>query len=257
MGPLGISSEGAGLRTAVKELHVWSVCLDGPAVSAEAAWHCLSADERQRANRFRYDRDRRRFITCRGGLRQILGWYAQVDAASIRFQYGQQGKPRLAASHALLGLRFNLSHSDNLALFAVARQRDVGIDCEHIRAIPDLDSLADLSFGKLVQQTFRQIPAEEKTAAFFRLWTLQEALAKAQGQGLASRPSWVEQLLQAKGPAWLISSSCLHSSVAGWSVQHMVPGAGTIGAVAVRGRIGRLKACLRLGQITVSTYSLS
>ena len=100
------------------EVCVWSAALDQPAEVVQRLYGLLAADERSQANRFHFDRDRRRFIVGRGVLRSILGGYLRIAPDRLVFEYGAQGKPNLSSSHASL-LHFNVAHSHEWAVYAL------------------------------------------------------------------------------------------------------------------------------------------
>jgi len=164
------------------DVHVWTVDLlaDTGPIAAFAA--TLSADERDRAARFYFERDRRRYIVARGALRTILGECLGVDAAAVEFQYGAHGKPSLAAD-----LAFNVSHSGELALIACSRRGEIGVDIEEIRLLTDADLVASQFFSPREVARLRALPLGMRNEAFFRCWTRKEAYVKALGEGL-SRP---------------------------------------------------------------------
>ncbi|HEY3221046.1 MAG TPA: hypothetical protein VGJ80_09960 [Gemmatimonadales bacterium] len=140
------------------DVECWCVRLD---VAPEPYYATLSADERRRSARFRFDRDRRRFIVARGSLRELLGRRLATPARELRFVYNPFGKPALSPEFDGR-LKFNLSHSADLAVIAIATDREVGVDVEYLR------------------------PDEPHT--FFEEWTQQEAYVKARGEGLSDGP---------------------------------------------------------------------
>lgn len=165
-----------------RDIHVWCVSLDGSSESLAAASEVLSSDERERAARFRFDRDRRRFTVARATLRRILGAYVGVTPERLTFQYGEYGKPRLAGrSHPV----FNVSHSADCALIAIAHDGVLGVDIEAVRALDDRDALAGSVFSASEIACLRSLPAAERDRAFFVCWTRKEAFVKATGDGLA------------------------------------------------------------------------
>jgi len=142
----------------------------------------LDDEERSRSGRFVRPRDRRRFVHAHAGLRVFLGLCLEVEPATVRYETGVNGKPRLGPG--LPPLEFNLSHSEELALLAVARDRPVGVDVEHVRDLPDALSIADTHFTEAESKGLRSLPPAEQAAAFFRYWTRKEAVLKAGGEGL-------------------------------------------------------------------------
>lgn len=160
---------------------MWRVALDPPAAHVDALADLLSPDERTRATRLRAAERRRRFVVARGVLRTILARYLDAEPASLRFDYGPHGKPALMAAP----LRFNLSHSHDLALVAVAREREVGIDVERVRDTVEVARLAARFFSPPEQALLAALSPADRPGAFFRLWTCKEAYLKATGEGMS------------------------------------------------------------------------
>jgi 4'-phosphopantetheinyl transferase len=164
------------------EVHVWRASIDGlPHLAQLEA--TLTDDERARANRFRFPRDRERYIAARGQLRALLSRYLNRPARDFRFTYTAYGKPALVSDE----LRFNVSHSHQLALFAFAWQRDLGVDVEYIK--PDFGTMdiAESTFSLHEFAALRALSPDQQTDAFFNCWTRKEAYIKAIGEGLSCR----------------------------------------------------------------------
>ena len=142
----------------------------------------LSVDELKRAEKFRFDRHRERFIVQRGMLREILSGYLDMPPKEIRFARGSGGKPALAGEKPMI--RFNLSHSGGYSLYAVAHTREVGVDVEVVRPKPKTAALVERFFSSNEKAAFRKLEPHEKEAAFYAGWTRKEAYVKALGQGL-------------------------------------------------------------------------
>jgi 4'-phosphopantetheinyl transferase len=166
---------------------VWRAELDRSAAELAPLERCLSVDERERAARFVFERDARRFSAARGILRHLLGGYLGCAPEQVRFAYGEQGKPALAASGAGLDLHFNVSHSRQLALLGFALEREIGVDIEGHRELPDAEAIAERFFSPAERSALRAAAPAARRAAFFRIWTRKEAYIKALGEGL-SRP---------------------------------------------------------------------
>lgn len=165
------------------EVHLWRLDLETREPGAASAESLLSRDERGRAERLRISAARLRWIAARGGLRQLLGRYLATEPSDIRFTYGQLGKPHLAGASAP-PLRFNLSHSDGIALIAVTLQREVGVDVERVRAdFPHL-RVARRVFSPEDAASLGTIPPGELPRAFFTAWVHREACLKAHGLGV-------------------------------------------------------------------------
>lgn len=172
------------LELAPDEAHVWAVPLaDGP-IASDDAWATLSSDERIRAEDFRFEDPKRRFVVARFALRRLLGRYLGVQPAAIEFDVDSNGKPRLAQKHAATGLRFNVSHSGDLALVAITAGCEVGIDVERLREVIRMDQIAKRFFHPSEAEALLATPIAERSVAFFRYWTANEAVLKALGTGI-------------------------------------------------------------------------
>ena len=173
----------AGL--AASEVHVWTASLDVAPLQTDALAELLSPEERERAARFFADRDRRRFVVGRGILRITLGRYTGIAPEALQFRYGRHGKPLLAAGARWHDLNFNVSHSKDTILYAVALKRHVGIDIEHVRPDIETDEVAARFFSVREAAALRALPAEQRVRAFFRIWTRKEAFLKGKDDGLS------------------------------------------------------------------------
>ncbi len=147
----------------------------------------LAPDELARADRFVFERDRRRFTVARGSLRSILARYLAATATELVLVEGEHGKPALAGGFAATSLRFNISHSDELGLLAVTDGREIGVDVERIRDDLDHEALAARWFTPAERADIEAHPvAEARLTAFFRAWTGKEAFIKANGEAVAT-----------------------------------------------------------------------
>ena len=175
----------------------------------------LAEDEKARAARFIFDRDRDHFIAARGILRDLLSRYVECPAGTIKFAYGPQGKPALADPGSKSSVRFNLSHSHGLAVIAVGAGREVGIDVELLRPEFAGEDIAKRYFSAREVRELAQLPVGSRTEAFFRCWTRKEAYIKARGEGLhvpldsfsvSLSPDRFPELLSADESRWKIES---------------------------------------------------
>jgi 4'-phosphopantetheinyl transferase len=166
-------------------VHVWCVRLDLQPESVQRLEEVLAMDERERADAFRFAYLRRRYVVTRGVLRQLLATYLTADAASLRFHFSALGKPSLVERVDSTSLSFNVSHSEEIALIAAARGRELGVDIERIRAIEDADGVAEHYFCPPERDALRLSQGDSKTKHFFTYWTRKEALLKATGDGLS------------------------------------------------------------------------
>ena len=143
----------------------------------------LSQDETLRARRLRSPRLADRFTVGRGILRILLGRYLSVDPQDVIFTYGPHGRPEVACG-TQAGFSFNLSHSEGLAVFAIARGVQVGVDVEAFHPLEDLDASASIFLSPGELEEFKALPSHQKPERFFTLWTSREAALKALGRRL-------------------------------------------------------------------------
>lgn len=163
---------------AAGEIHVWSAPLERPCDCS-----LLTAEEQQKASRFKMERVRQQFIAARTQLRQVLAGYLDVAPLDVRLSHEPSGKPVLHPSHGA-ELHFNVSHSECLGVFAVTRRGRIGVDVERQRDIPNTDMLVERFFTARERGLFRALPEHERLPAFFRAWTRKEAILKAVGLGV-------------------------------------------------------------------------
>ena len=217
------------------EVHVWRASLDLPAPRAQSLQRTLAADELSRVERLNFPRDRQRFIVARGTLRVILSRYLDVDPRQLRFRYVDYGKPSLIPFPGQEALHFNLSHSDGLALYAVARDRQIGIDLERVCPVAEAEQIAERFFSAQEKTVFRSLPADLKREAFFTCWTRKEAYIKARGAGMSLPLDQFDVSLIPGEPAVLLSTRGDPREALRWSLRELTPGPGYVAALAVEG----------------------
>ena len=218
-----------------REIHVWSSDLDRDDDEVRSLADSLSTEERSRASRFRFDRDQRRYIVGRSTLRAILGTYLGQPASSLEIVTDGHGKPALRGGVLAGGgaLRFNVTHSDRLALFAVTTGAEIGIDVEHVEALPDADSIAEGYFSAVERADLRGLAASEKPAGFYRCWTRKEAYLKAIGLGLAAPLDAFAVTLTADAPPRFLHIEGDAQAAGRWALHSLEPAVGYQGALAI------------------------
>ena len=189
--------------------------LDAGAEETRSLESCLSDAERERAARFRFERDRRRFIVARARLREELAARLGVRPEAVRFAYGDNGKPRLA-DHAL---QFSVSHCDDVALFAFSKTAEVGVDIEAIRPVREADAIAIQFFSPLEHAGYAALAPRDRLLGFFRVWTRKEAYVKALGVGFSMALERFDLSVAPRGwhlrsffplPGFIASLACHH-----------------------------------------------
>jgi 4'-phosphopantetheinyl transferase len=217
-------------RLAEDDLHVWRGSLADREGESFRRW--LSAEERRRADAFRFDRHRRRFLVSHAMLRDVLACYLDAHPAELAFTSEALGKPHLVAG----GVEFNLSHAEERALVAVAAATPVGVDLEHLRDVCDADGIARRVFSASERSDLAAVDSE---SAFLAQWTRKEAYLKGRGVGLASdvdsgfrMPAAGPGLRRVEDPAVVGEA---------WWIHDLEPGPGYVGAVAVKREACRLR----------------
>lgn len=220
------------------EVHVWRARLD-------VAWswtmdEALTLEDRARADRFRFESDRRKFCVARSSLRTILGRYLKIKPGRLQMETGEYGKPFFKNRRETLGLRFNLSHSNQLALIAVTRDREVGVDIEYMRGDFVTDEVATHFFSPAEVAQFQTVPGELKTRSFFNCWTRKEAYIKARGEGMYCPLDQFDVSLMPGERARLLASRVDSGESNRWSFEELHPGAEYAATVAFEGQTSRL-----------------
>lgn len=218
-----------GLSLSPREVQVWRVALEMDPAGLEVLQQTLAPEEKARAAQFHFPKDRRHFIAARGTLRDILARYLHRDPARLQFCYGPEGKPALAPGQAP-DVRFNLSHSHGLALFAVTRIGEIGIDVERIDADVARERVAERFFSPQEVSALRALPAHLQPVAFFNCWTRKEAYVKARGDGLRLPLDSFDVSLVPGAPA-----AFLRGAEPQWSLQALIPAPDYVGAIAAEG----------------------
>jgi 4'-phosphopantetheinyl transferase len=224
------------------EVHVWRATLNQTPSQIQSFRHNLAADEQARAERFHFERDRGHFIVARGVLRAILGGYLKRAPECLSFCYSSHGKPALAGESDGDAIRFNVSHSHGIALYAVTRGREVGIDLERIRSNLAVAEIAERFFSRREAAMLRTLSTEEQREAFFRCWTRKEAYLKARGEGLSLSLDQIDVSLAPGEPDVVPGTQPDSSEASRWSLQELTPAPGYVAALAVEGH-GWCLAC--------------
>ncbi len=194
----------------------------------------LSPGEINRANRFRFEKDRCSHILAHGLLRQLLGRYLDVSPGDIAYETNNFGKPSLAPSLADSAIQFNMSHTDGMAVYALSLRRPVGVDVECMnRRLPDRDQIAADFFAAEETADYRALPENQRTVAFYNCWTRKEAFIKALGTGLSHPLDSFCVTLRPDQPARLLSTQTEDRET--WTMESVEPAPGFKAAVVAQG----------------------
>ena len=223
------------LHLAENEVHVWRTSLAAPLRTVERLQPLLVSEEITRAQRFYFEKDRLHWIVARATLRTLLGRYLDVEPQCICFASNDYGKPAITSPTAGRRLHFNLSHSGDLALYAFAYEREVGIDIEQVRANVDCIELATHYFSACECQALQTLPVDRQREAFFLCWSRKEAYIKARGKGLSLSLDQFDVSLDPDESARFLGSREEPEITQRWSLEALFPGTGYAGALVVEG----------------------
>jgi 4'-phosphopantetheinyl transferase len=200
----------------------------------------LSADERERASRFRFARDRDRFIGARGLLREILALYLKASPRRLSFGYSAHGKPFLAGEERST-IRFNVSHSFDAMLLAVAHMREVGVDVEGVRNNGvAVEEIAETVLSEPEKRALARFGGEDKRANFLRFWTRKEAYIKADGRGVSLPLERIDVSAPEGRVAVLDEATGEWRTCPRWELRTLAPAPGYVAALAAESQDRRL-----------------
>lgn len=223
------------------EIHVWTARpLSHRGDEIEELRRTLSLDESGRAERLSPGAGRDMFIATRGILRRILSLYLGQEPGDIEFGYGKGGKPFIRGPENAPSVSFNLSHSHELAMYAFAAGREVGIDVERLRDVRKPEDVVRRFFSETESEFYLSRPEELRREAFFRLWTFREASVKASGRGVFTSDKGL--VIPAAPPgSWLDDPGNPVSIGGSWSIVSLDSLEGYVAAVAVEGEAPRVQ----------------
>ena len=218
------------------EYELFTTRLDLAPRAVTALAEVLSDEEQQRASRLVVHGERARFIVARARLRQLLGARLGVSPGSVDFSYGARGKPALAARFADSGLRFNVARSEDIAVYAFALDREIGVDVEAVRELPDADEIAARCFSLRENEAYLALSARDRPLGFFNCWTRKEAFVKAVGEGLSHPLEGFEVSLAPGEPATILRVGGCAGEHCGWQMQSFSPAPGFVAAIVIEAR---------------------
>jgi 4'-phosphopantetheinyl transferase len=221
-----------------EEAHIWRADLKANECFQSSFLKLLSPDEKNRAQKFRFAKDNRNFIIARGILRSLIGKYLEINPAEISFQYSEFGKPGIADNNTL---QFNISHSQNMALFAFTTKFNVGVDVEFVNPDIEVKDIAANFFSTNEIMNLLALPEKQQALGFFNCWTRKEAFIKAVGEGLSFPLDKFEVSLEPNKPAKLLATDWQPDAVSKWCIYSMSPGENFVGSLAIEGLVEKVK----------------
>lgn len=215
-----------------QEVHVWAIALEQPEIVLKHLVTALAHDERERMARYAFPHLRQEYTIARGAMRHILARYLGIEAKAVQFAYSEQGKPCLVVGD----VAFNLSHSGKVALLAVSKGREIGVDVEQVRVVNDLYQVAKSNFSAAENAVLRQLPLAKQREGFFNCWTRKEAYIKALGDGLSYPLERFDVTLKPGEAAKLLRVVDNAAEVDRWRLENLQPASGYIAAVIAEGQ---------------------
>jgi len=219
------------------QVHLWRANLDLLTAEVDSLATILSSDELERASKFCFAEHRRRFVVTRAILRQLLGNYLDISPEDLKFDYGNLGKPQLVKSDLVSPLQFNISHSQEYALFGFTNHHLIGVDIEYLKEMPDAVKIAQRFFSPREFSLISNSAIDEQPKLFFKLWTAKEAYLKAIGVGLTGSLASVDISIHQDGQTSLLSIQGDLIAANRWSIYSCVPAADYIATVAIKSNI--------------------
>ncbi|MDX1378156.1 MAG: 4'-phosphopantetheinyl transferase superfamily protein [Anaerolineales bacterium] len=217
----------------INQVDIWLVSTKASLDTVQQAESSLSADETQRAAKFRFEKDRIRFVISHVALRDVLSRYLHIEPREISFTVGEYGRPSVGS---IQNLDFNLSHSGDYALIAIARGRKVGVDVECFRDELEIEKIARRFFSQNENDELMSLPPDQQQIGFFNCWTRKEAYIKAHGLGLSLPLDGFDVSLSPNEPAKLRATRPNAHEASRWTLLALETDSRHAGAVAVEGR---------------------
>jgi len=219
-------------------VHIWSLNFVVNDDAYNKYHSLLSEDEKTRASKFKFYKDKRCYVVGKGVLRLLSGKYLNNDAKAIVFEYGKQGKPKFKyEAH----LNFNVSHSGDIAIIGFVYDHTIGIDIEIIKDDFDTLEIANNFFSKKEIAELRKIPNPQKHIAFYRCWTRKESFIKAKGQGLSFPLDSFSVSIDSDEKSELLETKWDEHEKNFWNLFSFSPKEKYIGAISVRGEVNKVQ----------------
>lgn len=237
------------VRLKPNTVHVWTINF---AVNDEAFnkyLSLLSEDEKKRASKFKFFKDKRCYVVTKGVLRLLSGHYLNKEAKAICFAYGEYSKPKFKHK---TNLNFNVSHSGDSAILGFVYDHTIGVDIEKIKNNFDTFKIAANFFSKKEIAALREIPKPQQHMAFYRCWTRKEAFVKAKGSGLSFPLDSFSVSLDTDLEAELLETHWDKKEKSDWSYHSFIPDSNYIAAVIIDSTVSTFKSF----QLDVSNYLL-
>lgn len=224
-----------------QDVHIWRAFFDVWQAEIPRLTSVLSADEKERARRFYFEKDRSASIISRSLLRILLGRYCSLDPEHIAFNYNKYGKPTLIQDNQQVPIYFNLAHSHNTVVYAFTFIDAVGIDVEYIRSNIEYEELAQHYFSPSEVAQLQAVSDTQKPQTFYAGWARKEAYIKARGKGLSIALDSFDVTLRPDVPAKLVACREEPQAVESWSLYELPAEEHYASALALKGQCEELR----------------
>ena len=234
------TSPSSGIELKPGDTHVYHVKIDLPEIIVREYETLLSPQEKMRATRFHFKRDRNRYIVGRGLLKKFLARYLKTTPGKIWIRYSKNGKPFLFSARANENVQFNLSHSEDCALYAFTYSDAIGVDIEKIQDFPGMLSIAKRFFSDRECEMINALPRDDQITTFYTFWTSMEAIAKLTGNGLRQAVEKHEVGSSVRKKAYSPRSVCTPTIHSRYFTQDLYPRPDFVAAIAAFREFGRV-----------------
>jgi len=224
------------LRLSANEVHIWIASLAQAKTKINNFAPILSNKETNRSKCFYFDSDRERYIVAHGILKIILGRYLDLKTGKLQFCFGKNGKPAISTNCRNQDIRFNLSYSESIALYALTLYHEIGIDVEMVRDIPEMEEIAKRCFSINEYSIYRSSPERKKKDVFYEYWTRKEAFCKATGDGLSLPLEKFDVFKVKSDPVKLLRAEGDTNGSSQWFIYDLNIGPGCKAAFAIEGQ---------------------
>ena len=212
-------------------MHIWYLNLSDFKDKVRDFYSLLSDDEKEKASKFRFIKDRHQFVLSRGSLRILTSRYLKKPNDDIVFSYGEFGKPEY---HFKSDLKFNVSHSENMAVVGFVKHHDIGVDIENTKGDFDVLDIAQNYFSKREISALKSLPKSEHVNGFYRCWTRKESFIKAKSKGLSFPLDQFSVSLTSEQHVALLETHWDETEAKLWRLFSFSPKTNYIGAVSVK-----------------------
>ncbi|WP_178989435.1 4'-phosphopantetheinyl transferase family protein [Winogradskyella schleiferi] len=218
-------------------VHLWTINVEVKDDTYHKYYTLLSEYEKERADRFKFYKDKRCYVVARGVLRLLSSTYLKTEAIDIEFDYEQYGKPKFKQ---ITNLNFNVSHSGDIAIIGFVYDHSIGVDIEKIKDDFNTFEIATNFFSKKEIEALQKTPKLQQHLAFYRCWTRKEAFIKAKGNGLSFPLDTFSVTLDSDLKAELIETQWNLSEKNQWQLTSFIPDTNYIAALIVANQTERL-----------------